>query len=82
MSRSKKKHGVLKDKGFAKSSYNKIFRRVNKQRIRLGKEPKLMRETADDYDVCDYKFMWSDYDEIYRKNERAYLKRKRGFFGK
>ncbi len=86
MSRSIKKYGVIKDKGSAKSIYNKIFRRVNKQRVPLGKEPKLMREIVNDYDVCDYKFFWSEYSGYPRntltETRKEYNKRKRRYFGK
>lgn len=86
MSRSIKKSGIIKDKGFLKNLYNKKFRRVNKLRIRLGKEPFLMREVVNDYDVCDYVFSWTESleppqemgDEILRE----WLKERRAYFGK
>lgn len=68
MSRSRKKHGVLKHRGMRRSHYNRIFRRVNKQRIQLGKEPKLMNELINPYNVCDYRFFW---DVIYWRNAFA-----------
>lgn len=42
--------------------YNKIFRRVNKMRVKCGKEPLLMKELIDDWDVCDWKAIWTKHD--------------------
>lgn len=56
MSRSRKKNPVVKDKGHMLDLYNKRFRRINKQRIAHSKEPFLMKEIVNDWDVCDYKF--------------------------
>jgi hypothetical protein len=53
MSRSFKKHGIIKDKGIPRSIYNRRLRRVNKQRVQEGKEPFLLKELIDEYDVCD-----------------------------
>lgn len=55
MSRSRKKNPIAKDKTNHKW-YNRIFRRVNKQRINSDKEPKLMDELVNKYDVCDWSF--------------------------
>ena len=52
MSRSRKK-AIVKDKTDHKW-YNRIFRRTNKQRIKSNKEPKLMKELINDWDVCDW----------------------------
>ena len=87
MSRSKRKHGIIKDKGYPKYLYNRKFRRVNKFRIRCGKEPKLLREIVNGYCICDYKFHWSEIAYYWLKVEhketpKEYLKRKRFYFGK
>lgn len=66
MSRSRKKHGIIKDKGLTRAEYNRIFRRVNKQRIKNGQEPKLMNELINPWDVSDYSFGW------YGREARAY----------
>lgn len=65
MSRSRKKNPWVKDK--TGRWYNKLFRRVNKQRIKDFKEPKLMQELVNDYDVCDYKFYNPEEKKYYRK---------------
>ena len=65
MSRSKIKP-YAKDKS-GHSWYNRLFRRVNKQRILKGKEPKLMNEVANKYDVCDFVFYVDDDDKYTRK---------------
>lgn len=58
MSRSYKKHGIIKDKGMSRGEYNRRFRRVNRQRIKEGKEPKLKYEVTNPYNVCDWKIRW------------------------
>lgn len=67
MSRSRKKNPIYKDKGFKSKIYNKIFRRVNKQRLHSNKDLKDLRELVNDYDICD----WTWYDKynpkLYRK---------------
>ena len=50
MSRSLKRE-VYKDKPLVE--YNKRFRRINKIRIAMGKEPLDTSEITNDYDVCD-----------------------------
>lgn len=56
MSRSRKKP-IYKDKDRTKTNWwNKVFRRVNKQRIKSNKEPKLMNELVNKYDVSDWSF--------------------------
>ena len=59
MSRSYKKFGIIKDKGLTRREYNRRFRRANRQRIKQGKDPKLMNEIIDTYDVCDFKIYWN-----------------------
>lgn len=84
MSRSRKKFGVIKDVGHLKKHYNRMFRRVNKQRIKQGKDPKLLKEVVNDYDVCDWIFTWPcyDYDEL-KQNDIIELKRRyRDYFYK
>ena len=86
MSRSIKKYGIVKDKGLSRGLYNRRFRRVNKQRVRLGREPFLMREVVNDYEVCDYILSWTeplDTKESVSKEFRKHMARKRRFyFGK
>lgn len=66
MSNSYKKKAIVKDKTNHKW-YNRIFRRVNKQRVKSNKEPKLMRELINDWDVCDYKFIYKKGDiKVYK----------------
>ena len=62
MSRSRKKHGVSKDRGERRADYNRRFRRVNRQRVHMGKDPYQMRELVNPYDVCDWKSHW-DWDK-------------------
>lgn len=87
MSRSRKKTGVIKDKGLTRAEYNRIFRRVNKQRIHNGQEPKTMRELINPWDVSDYSFRWYEtegrgfYDGIdvlpwYRERHLEYIRTK------
>ena len=51
MSRSIKKHGVIKDKGLFRSEDNKRFRRVNWQRVKQGKDPRQMYEIVNPYAI-------------------------------
>lgn len=70
MSRSRKKTGVIKDTGrFSRREYNRLFRRVNKQRVQMGERPYLMKELVNDYDVHDYISRWHE------RSERAYFAR-------
>ena len=56
MSKSRKKNPFIKDKAMTSREYNKIFRRVNKQRLEQGKRPFIkIRELINDYDICDWK---------------------------
>ena len=66
MSRSYKKHAVQKDSKEKDNSYNKVFRRVNKQRLHKGKEPILMNELINQWDICDFKFVANKYDSWYK----------------
>lgn len=63
MSRSRKKNGVITDRIFSRPEYNRRFRRVNKHRVKNGKEPFLMYELINPWDVIDWKFWWFDADE-------------------
>lgn len=65
MSRSIKKYGIIKDKGMSRGEYNRRFRRVNRQRIKEGKDPKLVYEITNQYDVCDYKIRWERVSKYY-----------------
>ena len=88
MSRSFKKYGIIKDKGISRGEYNRVFRRVNRQRVKEGKEPKHLYEVVNCWTVCDYKIRWSRIKqfEIYRKmwitSKEEYLKERRAFFKK
>ena len=67
MSRSKKKIPIYKDKGFKSDSYNKIFRRVNKQRLHEDKDLIALRELINDYDICDWIWYDKDNPKLFRK---------------
>jgi hypothetical protein len=90
MSRSFKKNGIIKDKGLSRGEYNRRFRRVNRQRIKEGKIPKLMYvyEITNQYDVCDYKMYWDRgyfHRELLRLNQinrKDFDKRNRNYFKK
>ncbi len=87
MSRSFKKHGFVKDKGYSRAFYNRKFRRINKYRIRIGKEPLLLDEVVNYWCICDYAFLWSPPQEHPTPPKdkaalRAYNKDKRLYFGK
>ena len=84
MSRSKKKFGIFKDVGHLKKHYNKMFRRINKQRIKQGKDPKLLKEVVNDYDVCDWIITWPCYDhmELKQNDLTEYKRRYREYFNK
>lgn len=60
MSRSRKRHQIVKDKGLSRREYNSRFRRVNKIRIKIGLEPLKMYELVNPYDVSDWKFFLKD----------------------
>jgi hypothetical protein len=61
MSNSFKKP-IVKDKTNHKW-YNRVFRRVNKQRIKSGKRPFLMNEIINPWDVTDWIYGYWVYDE-------------------
>lgn len=88
MSRSFKKYGIIKDKGMSRSEYNKVFRRVNRQRIKEWKDPKHLYEVVNSWTVCDYKIRWSSVEnsEFYKRkwqtSKEEYLREKRSFFNK
>ena len=88
MSRSYKKHGIIKDKGMSRGEYNRRFRRVNRQLIKEGKNPKLMYEVINPYDVCDYKMYWGRgyfyhlFGKIENLKDSKSEKRRRTFFNK
>ena len=60
MSRSKKKHGVVKHRGLTRGEWNRKFRRVNKQQIRMGKDPYQMNELIPKWDVYDWIYIWNE----------------------
>jgi len=66
MSRSRRKPWV-KDSKPSDNIHNRIFRRVNKQRVKGFKEPKLMRELIDDWDICDWRSYEPDWIWPHRK---------------
>ncbi len=59
MSRTYKKH-LLRYWTSKDSSrwYNKVFRRINKIRVKLEKDPKQMNEIVDPWDIQDVKCYW------------------------
>lgn len=88
MSRSFKKYGIIKDKGMSRGEYNRRFRRVNRQRIKEGKDPKLVYESTNQYEISDFKMRWeriSEYhvERMMQLNPRYTLqKMKREYFNK
>lgn len=60
MSRSYKKPWYKDGKG-KDNWYNKLVRRTNKQRVKLGKRPFKAIELVDPYDICDYR--WIDHTD-------------------
>ena len=88
MSRSIKNTGIIKDNGLSRGEYNRRFRRVNKQRIKLGKDPKQMNEIVNPYDVCDFIIFWDKLNlfqylgKEVKESESGLKKRKRLYFGK
>lgn len=74
MSRSYKKP-IVKDENKGGNWHNKLFRRTNKQRINSDREPKLMKELVNDWDICDWKYYperWKriteeEYNQLMRK---------------
>lgn len=87
MSRSYKKHGIIKDKGLSRVEYNRRFRRVNRQRVKEGKDPKLMFEIAKPYDVCDFKLYWDrgHFQQLVTeglRKDHEFEKRRRTYFKK
>jgi len=86
MSRSFKKHGIIKDKGIPRPIYNRRLRRVNKQRVQEGKKPFLLKELIDEYDVCDFILSWTppiDYVEpLDEESARRLIRTRRRYFGK
>ena len=67
MSRSRKKVPIYKEKRHKANVYNKIFRRVNKQRLHEEKELIALRELINDYDICDWTWYNEDDPKMYRK---------------
>lgn len=78
MSRSRKKYGIIKDRGWMRELYNRKFRRVNKQRIKIGKEPIPMKSLINCYDVHDWIFRW----DIFRNHDSDDEDLKRKYFNK
>lgn len=59
MSRSYRKTAILTDSDKQKKqAANRKHRRANKVRVQQGKEPVLMHELVNQYDVCDYKVVY------------------------
>lgn len=72
MSRSRKKAGIVKDKGCDSSFYNRRFRRINKRRLQLGQELLLLPEVVNDYDICDYKLRFVPLPQEVANNNRKH----------
>ena len=62
MSRSYKKPIIKDSKG--SKWYNKLFRRTNKQRVNSNREPKLMKELVNDWDICDWRWFIVEKEDI------------------
>lgn len=69
MSRSRRKSPWYKyGKLFNTGEYNRKFRRVNKIRVSMGKEPLKMYELVNPYNVWDWKsFITEEYKHLLRK---------------
>lgn len=59
MGKSYKRFGIIKDRGLSRSKYNRMHRRVNRQRIRSGLEPLMLNEIVNQYDVHDFISIWN-----------------------
>lgn len=64
MSRSYKKINIIKDSKGTDNWYNKVFRRVNKQKIKCGEDPTEMNELVNKYNVRDYWFFTYDNKDL------------------
>jgi hypothetical protein len=67
MSKSYKKHPIVKDKKPKDNFYNKVFRRTNKVLLNMDKELKLQDELVNQYDISDYRFIIDENDNNYNK---------------
>ena len=84
MSRSFKKYGIIKDKGMSRGEYNRRFRRVNRQRINEGKDPKHLYEVINSW--CVFVILKSDgiglktqnIFNVYGLNQKKNMKEKKG----
>ena len=70
MSRSRKKNAVIKDVGHMAKLYNKIDRRVNKMRLKQGKELVDVKNLVCQYDISDYYGRFDSSDEEFNKIKR------------
>lgn len=73
MSRSYKKKSILKDNGGMKKHSHAKFRRKSKQKIQeqdFDSLPNYQREVVNQYDVCDWKFIYEQEDDYYEKAKR------------
>ena len=82
MSRSRKKVGVIKDKGCDSSFYNRRFRRINRQRIQLSQEPLLLAEVVNSYIICDYKLRFTPHLDASTSNKRQASRLWLDYYGK
>ena len=82
MSRSRKKVGVVKDKGCGKEYYNRKFRKINKHRLRMGQDPLLLSEVVNDYWVCDYVLHYRPMNSSTGAEEQSIERLKRAYYQK
>ena len=82
MSRSRKKVGVVKDKGCGKAYYNRKFRKVNKHRLRMGQDPLLLSEVVNDYWVCDYVLQYRPINSLCTDEEQSDKRLERAYYQK
>lgn len=91
MGKSRKKTGIVKDRGLSRAMRSRIVRRVNRQRIKSGQEPFLQKELINPYDVHDWIHYWNKsywVDVFSDNNHRRYTYYKtfedawRFYFGK
>lgn len=81
MSRSVKKHPIIKDGCKSdRQIHHRRFRSVNKQRVRQGLEPLLSKEVTNSYDICDYVislYTWDLDEQWYYSCEKIYTEQEK-----
>lgn len=71
MSRSIKKHAVVRQIGWMKRTYWRVVRRVSKQKLNSDKEIPNPKEIVNDWDYCDWKYEYDKSDgEWFKKSLR------------